>query len=364
MNDIVDDLASRHLERSPKNFIPKIFPEAPPGYRVRLRYHKSAITSKQYKTLGNIHHDDQLQYILLKSQWSATVFNKVSWKAHQRAFSRMTKFQQIASAKLVHNLANTNRQNFLLYKSTPLCPLCNDYEETFQHVLQCREASASTHRAAQLHTLEIHLINIQTPREIVRAILHGFREWQYSRQRSRALTFGSVYGPDVLLTSAYHEQFHDIGWLNFSLGRISQIWEKAAGAYWSQESKLVDLPYWSSQLIAALWHCTKALWGFRNQSVHGFTSEEEAQIILGKLQEQVRQHYISFSDNSAYILPRHHHLFTSRSLQERLQYSYDHLVYWLRSVDEARNILAFQESHLQSSSQQFFAMFRVTHPSN
>jgi hypothetical protein len=339
MNDIVDDLASRHLERPPKNFILKIFPEAPPGYRVRLRYHKSAITSKQYKTLGNIHHDDQLQYILLKSQWSATVFNKVNWKAHQQAISRMTKFQQIALAKLVHNLANTNRQNFLLYKSTPLCPLCNDYEETFQHVLQCREASASTHRAAQLHTLEIHLINIQTPREIVRAILHGFREWQYSRQRSRALTFGSVYGPDVLLTSAYHEQFHDIGWLNFSLGRISQIWEKAAGAYWSQESKLVDLPYWSSQLIAALWHCTKALWGFRNQSVHGFTSEEEAQIILSKLQEQVRQHNISFSDNSAYILPRHHHLFTSRSLQERLQYSYDHLVCWLQSIDEARNIL-------------------------
>jgi len=41
MNDIVDDLASRHLERPPKNFILKIFPEAPPGYRVRLHYDKS-----------------------------------------------------------------------------------------------------------------------------------------------------------------------------------------------------------------------------------------------------------------------------------------------------------------------------------
>jgi hypothetical protein len=174
MNDTVDDLASRHLERPPKNFTPKKFPEAPPGYRVRLRYDKSVITSKYYSTLDKIHHDDQLkQYILRKTQWSATAFNKVNWKAHQRAFSRMTKFQQIALAKLVHNLANTNRQNFLLYKSTPLCPICNKYEETFQHVLQCREASTSNHRAAQLHTLETHLVNNQTPWEIVRAILHS-----------------------------------------------------------------------------------------------------------------------------------------------------------------------------------------------
>jgi hypothetical protein len=211
MNGIVDDLASRHLERPPKTFTPKKFPEAPPGYRVILCYDKSVKTLKYYSTLAKIHHDDQLKhYILRKTQWSATVFNKVSWKAHQRAFSRMTKFQQIASAKLVHNLANFNRQNILLYKSTPLCPLCNEYEETFQHVLQCREASALNHREAQLNTLETHLVNIQTPREIVRAILHGFREWQDSRQQSRAVTFGSVYGPDVLLTLAYHEQFLDI----------------------------------------------------------------------------------------------------------------------------------------------------------
>jgi hypothetical protein len=94
----------------------------------------------------------------------------------------MTKFQQIALAKLIHNLANTNYQNSLFYKSTPLCPLCKEHEETFQHVLQCREASASSHQDAQLHTLESNLVNIQNPREIVRAILHGFRDWQESRQ--------------------------------------------------------------------------------------------------------------------------------------------------------------------------------------
>jgi hypothetical protein len=35
MNNIVDDLASRHLQCPPKNFIPKKLLEVPPGYRVR-----------------------------------------------------------------------------------------------------------------------------------------------------------------------------------------------------------------------------------------------------------------------------------------------------------------------------------------
>jgi hypothetical protein len=50
MNDIADDLASRHLQHPPKNFIPKKLPEAPPGYRVRLHNENSVITSKYYST--------------------------------------------------------------------------------------------------------------------------------------------------------------------------------------------------------------------------------------------------------------------------------------------------------------------------
>jgi len=43
-----------------------------------------------------------------------------------------------------------------------------------------------------------------------------------------------------------------------------------------------------------------------------------------------------------------------------LTLSYDHLQCWLRSVDEARNILSTQEAHLRSTSSRFFSLFWLT----
>ncbi len=37
-------------------------------------------------------------------------------------------------------------------------------------------------------------------------------------------TYGSLAGPDILLTNAYYEQFHKLGWFQFCLGRITLKW--------------------------------------------------------------------------------------------------------------------------------------------
>jgi hypothetical protein len=56
-------------------------------------------------------------------------FKMVHWTAHEKAFKQLTWHQQIHTAKLIHNLANINRQNFLYYKTSPLCPGCDTEEE-------------------------------------------------------------------------------------------------------------------------------------------------------------------------------------------------------------------------------------------
>jgi hypothetical protein len=61
----------------------------------------------------------------------------VDWKARRRAFTRLTKFQQLSVTKLIHNLAITNRQNHLFYGTSNLCPGCQLEEETFEHVIRC-----------------------------------------------------------------------------------------------------------------------------------------------------------------------------------------------------------------------------------
>jgi hypothetical protein len=48
---------------------------------------------------------------------------------------RLTRKQKITMAKLIHGLANTNRQNHLYYNTANLCPSFNVEEETFENAL-------------------------------------------------------------------------------------------------------------------------------------------------------------------------------------------------------------------------------------
>ena len=161
---------------------------------------------------------------------------------------------------------------------------------------------------------------------------------------------GSLVGADIVLTAAYHEQFYDLGWYHCSLGQISKKWHQAVEEYNRRDNLSLDSSSWASSLIQLFWSYTKNLWQHRNEFIHGSTPEEEATKLLAKLHDQVSYHYAQFSRDPTYILPRHHHLFPQRTLQDRLTLSYDHLQCWLRSVDEARNILSTQEAHLRSTS--------------
>jgi len=110
--------------------------------------------------------------------------------------------------------------------------------------------------------------------------------------------------------------------------------------------------------VSALWLFTKSLWLHRNTLVHGADAEESPQHILTGLRDQVRQHYFAFNAEEGYVLARHHYLFTSRTLEQRLSLSYNYVSCWLRSVDEAHHQL---ETHV--ASQQFFATRRFgPHP--
>jgi len=199
------------------------------------------ITLKWYTTLSKQKYDQLLKlYILKKTKWHLRLFDKVDWEAHQRAFRKQTRFQQIGLAKIIHNLANTNRQNSLLYNTNPLCPLCEISEETFEHVLTCSDARASNHRDEQLQQLKRSLGVNGTPTVIINYIMQGFQHWiNPISSTSRAPTYSSVNGPEVLLTAAYHEQFHELGWHQCSLGRISTIWVRAVETFIRREQQTI-----------------------------------------------------------------------------------------------------------------------------
>jgi hypothetical protein len=131
-------------------------------------------------------------------------FLLVDWNAHERAFKRLTCQQKILVSKLVHGLANTNRQNHLYYNTSNLCPICNAVEETFEHILTYQHPSAISFRDASLLQMEKDLQRINTPIMVIRTIMHGFSEWLHPNRssHSRAPTVGSLRGPDMVLTTA------------------------------------------------------------------------------------------------------------------------------------------------------------------
>ncbi len=87
----------------------------------------------------------------------------------------------------------------------------------FEHVLCCPLPETVLFCDSQLEHLETQLRHIQTPLPVVKAIMKGFQDWiTPPLHRSRSPTYGSLFGPDILLMSAYYEQFHQLGWFNLS----------------------------------------------------------------------------------------------------------------------------------------------------
>jgi hypothetical protein len=359
LNDTADRLATNFLSRPPRPFLPHCMPVAPPGYKVRILHDGSIITSKLYTIMSHsLHRESIISHILKKTKWTQRTFDLVNWEAHGKAFGKLTKAAQFATAKLIHNLANTNRQNNLYYNTTPDCPCCSLTEETFQHVLSCTSSYTVTHRAQALADLVTGLTTAQTPPAIIEAIRYGTIQWEKtSPGRVHAPTAGSLYHTDILVTAAFTEQYYTIGWYQLLLGRIGKKWENALQAHWKKDKKTVDYNVWSTQVVLLLWKYTRSLWGARNEYVHGKDAKEQAEIILRGLHTQVIQYYEQYRNNSNIVLPQHAYLFTSRTLEQRLRLTYDNLTCWLRSVEDAKQALAHHDLQLRNRSARFFAPF-------
>jgi hypothetical protein len=90
-----------------------------------------------------------------------------------------------------------------------------------------------------------------------------------------------------------------------------------------------------------------ACWSTKpNSVVHGESEAEQAEILLRPLHQQLHDYYRQFHEDPSFLLPRHHHLFTGRMLEQRLKHSYDHITCWLRTVKEAHLVVLAQDAQL------------------
>jgi hypothetical protein len=114
-------------------------------------------------------------------------FSQVNWDAHGKAFTSLTRGNQIMVAKLIHNIVNTNQQNSIFYGKSPIWPCCQTANETLPHLLSCQSPGSIEQRDKALITRQKDLRAINTPQEVIDAISHGIIMWiktQHEEQTS------------------------------------------------------------------------------------------------------------------------------------------------------------------------------------
>ncbi len=111
---------------------------------------------------------------------------------------------------------------------------------------------------------------------------------------------------------------------------------------------------WAMALVTFLWAFTRTMWNMKNTNLHGASVKEGACYPLQEQHDAIKANYEAFSDNPEYPILRHHHFFTSHSLEQHLQMHYVSDQCWLHSVDEAKQVHLLHDSILQEASAQFF----------
>jgi len=107
------------------------------------------------------------------------------------------------------------------------------------------------------------------------------------------------------------------------------MWAAAVAHYTLPDRHPCTQLHWTSLLVSALWQFSKAFWGHRNEVVHGATIEEQAQRMIASLHQSTTAHYAAYHDNPNLVLAQHQHLFTTRTLVERLRAP---MILWLHGI--------------------------------
>jgi hypothetical protein len=212
-----DKLANKFNSNSPTALKQKKLPCSLPGYVFRLRYDGSTITNKLHSTMSKALHQPKTSLLSeSKNDWTDLNFNSIHWNVHEHAFKKQMKTNQVMIAKIIHKLVSTNIQKQIFCGKSPVCPSPQSSDETIQHILSCTSPEPTESRRVALLTLQADLAFINTPTAVIEAITHGITMWINNQGLTHhpinAPTVGSTRGPDILLTMAFTEQYHSIGW--------------------------------------------------------------------------------------------------------------------------------------------------------
>mmetsp|Transcript_7234 Transcript_7234/g.10503 ORF Transcript_7234/g.10503 Transcript_7234/m.10503 type:complete len:666 (-) Transcript_7234:216-2213(-) len=271
-----------------------------------------------------------------------------------------TIFQQIAIAKLIHDLWNTGKQKVLFGQDEEgLCPVCKEHIETMDHVLQCQHEDTTVIKTQLMEDLREALYKGGTPNSVAEGLMTGITWWIQGAAGDtcpRAPGYGKVYGPEVLATAAYAEQTK-MGWGQLLRGRMSKLWGEAVAKYNNGSNFKETSNRWSKLIIWSLWKVSLGLWTNRNEVLHGKTLTEQEQRKQEAVNTTIQEAYQIYDQENSIVAAADRYLF-AQPVEELILKQYQYKLCWMRSVTTVRHHQKQELEKLRRQAARFFGAQR------
>ena len=276
------------------------------------------------------------QYIINKTNWDPSTFDKVAWQAFFDTYHKRTSRKQTLICKYVHNWQNVGSQKIKIDSNTTeeLCPMGCGKAETPMHFWYCPEPCFTTIKQDQLKKLEEHMETNNTCPEVKQEIITRLHFWVSAQEEPTHQIQRDEDGNPDNLSQAIDDQ-NEIGWDQFLKGRLSLQWINLQHKYCLDQNlqPKYDGFNWASKLIKKILDVSLLLWDFRNKLLRGFNYAESIFIQRQKLTKQIKHAYDHYRDE---VKPHFQTLF-QKSLPNLLKHSVSYLHTWTHHYNIARN---------------------------
>ena len=210
-----------------------------------------------------------MTYIIskLKLQSTHQLVDWLSIGAHHKSLSWQRRATRL---KFIFRWAPTNsRLHAIGQKESPTCLLCNEFDETIDHVMCYNAAKAKQNRKQALDKLEKSLVSRKTHPVLTTMFTLAVQD---NIETVRVLETENEYG----IRELTHTQ-GQIGWHLVKYGILSVHWRRVQQQY--MKSKVPNLKdtaceKWIRNVQSDLWDYVHTIWEHRNKRVHGRDKEE------------------------------------------------------------------------------------------
>ena len=252
---------------------------------------------------------------------------QIDWESRRRAILNIPQHETRWLAKFSTGFCGVGKMlKRYRFQQHDRCPICNEENETTQHVIQCKDETVQNMLQEEFNNLHKWLTTIQTSSELRECITSCLKQWTQK---------GTIdYKPtNLILQQAIKEQ-EDIGWLRFFQGFWTPKWRNCQEQYMNMTNSSKSPILWTSKTQRRIWRIAWSTWRHRNNYLHEDNKSMHTQDTIGLEQEIIKEWNLGTQQ-----LPQQNHYLFSGTMEDLKEKSTKHKLTWIYTVWTAREII-------------------------